>query len=87
MIQQEENILMNLNLNNRDYWNEYVTYWEKRVRDTNTGEETKDITSSDDILAKNLEVLHLTTSDVFLDFGCGTCRAYEKYLTICRGGG
>ncbi len=73
---------MNENLNNKAYWNEYVTYWENRVNDTNKGVEKRDITSSDDILVKNLAMLELSEDDAFLDYGCGTCRIYEEYKRL-----
>ena len=73
---------MSKNLNNKTYWNEYVTYWENRVNDTNKGVEKKDITSSDDILVKNLAMLELSEDDAFLDYGCGTCRLYEEYKRL-----
>lgn len=73
---------MNKNTNNKEYWNEYVTYWEKRVEETNTGKEKKDITASDDILFRNLLSLEIKNTDRFLDFGCGTCRTFEKFKSL-----
>lgn len=78
---------MNENLNNKTYWNEYVSYWENRVEETNKGVEKKDITSSDDILAKNLSMLDLKDNEMFLDYGCGTCRLYEEYKRLFPEGG
>ncbi len=73
---------MNENMNNKKYWNEYVTYWESRVADTNNGSEKKDITTSDDILRMNLEMLKVNDEDFFLDYGCGTCRTFDKYIEM-----
>ena len=75
---------MNENTNNKKYWNEYVTYWESRVANTNNGSEKKDITTSDDILKTNLDMLKVNNEDLFLDYGCGTCRTFEKYIEICE---
>lgn len=79
-------IVMNENVNNKKFWNDYVTYWETRVADTNNGREKKDITTSDDILRMNFEMLNVNAEDLFLDYGCGTCRTFEKYIEKCKEG-
>lgn len=67
------------NTNNKQYWNDYVTYWENRVDETNTRKNVNDKTNSDEILEvyyKKLEVKH---SDLLLDYGCGSGRLYPIY--------
>lgn len=67
------------NTNNKQYWNDYVTYWENRVKETNNGKEVKDKTSDDCILEKYYKKLKVEENDIFLDYGCGFGRLYSVY--------
>lgn len=67
------------NTNNKEFWNNYVTYWENRVKETNEGTEVKDRTSDDFILKTYFDKLSIMDTDSLLDFGCGSCRLYPIY--------
>ncbi|MBD5549019.1 MAG: class I SAM-dependent methyltransferase [Lachnospiraceae bacterium] len=67
------------NTNNKEYWNDYVTYWENRVKDTNEGKEVKDKTNDDSILEAYFEKLDVKKDEVLLDYGCGSGRLYTIY--------
>lgn len=67
------------NTNNKQYWNDYVTYWENRVKEANNGKEVKDKTSDDSILEKYYKKLSVKENDIFLDYGCGSGRLYPIY--------
>lgn len=68
------------NTNNKAYWENYVKYWQERVKKTNDGEQ-KDKTTSDIIQEVFFELLNVEENEKFLDYGCGTARMYEKYKT------
>jgi len=67
------------NTNNKQYWNEYVTYWENKVDETNNKKDVNDKTNSDEILELYYKKLTVEKSDVFLDYGCGSGRLYPIY--------
>ncbi|MCM1216997.1 MAG: class I SAM-dependent methyltransferase [Lachnospiraceae bacterium] len=67
------------NTNNKEYWNNYVTYWENRVKETNEAKEVKDRTNDDFILETYFQSLNVNGMDTFLDFGCGSGRLYPIY--------
>lgn len=67
------------NTNNKKYWNDYVTYWENRVNETNSRKAIKDKTNSDDILEMYYKKLKTKENDVLLDYGCGSGRLYSIY--------
>ncbi|MCM1201654.1 MAG: class I SAM-dependent methyltransferase [Bacteroides fragilis] len=67
------------NTNSKQYWNDYVTYWENRVKETNEGKEVKDRTNDDYILKTYFEKLKVKETDFLLDFGCGSGRLYPIY--------
>ncbi len=72
------------NTNNKAFWNNYVTYWENRVKETNEGKEVKDRTSDDSILESYFKQLKVENTDKFLDYGCGSGRLYliyEKHIS------
>ena len=75
------------NTNNKKYWNDYVTYWENRVKETNNGKEVKDKTSDDGILEKYYKKLDVKSEDIFLDYGCGSGRLYSIYKKELGTGG
>ena len=51
------------NTNNKAFWNNYVTYWENRVKETNEGKEVKDRTSDDSILESYFKQLKVENTD------------------------
>ncbi len=67
------------NTNNKKYGNDYVTYWENRVKETNNGKEVKDKTNDDRILEEYYKKLKVKEQDIFLDYGCGSGRLYSIY--------
>ncbi|MCI9033389.1 MAG: class I SAM-dependent methyltransferase [Lachnospiraceae bacterium] len=67
------------NTNNKAYWNNYVTYWENRVKETNEGKEKMDPTSDDVILETYYNKLKVEKGDFFLDYGCGSGRLFTIY--------
>jgi len=67
------------NTNNKAFWNNYVTYWENRVKETNEGKEVKDRTSDDSVLESYFKQLKVENTDKFLDYGCGSGRLYPIY--------
>ena len=67
------------NTNSKEYWNNYVTYWENRVRETNEGKEVKDRTNDDTILEIYYKKLDVKENDIFLDYGCGSGRLHAIY--------
>lgn len=73
------------NTNNKQYWNDYVTYWENRVKETNENKEIKDKTSSDAILEMYYKKLQVNKEDVFLDYGCGSGRLFSIYNKEFKG--
>lgn len=72
------------NTNNKEYWENYVSYWKDKVEAANNPEQAKDKTLSDLILKKYLKKLDLVNEDIFLDFGCGFCRIYPYYQEIVK---
>lgn len=77
---------MQENTNNKVYWENYVSYWENKVSDANLNEKATDKTSTDDMMASQVGRLNLKSSDVFLDYGCGSGRYYEYYGRQCKTG-
>lgn len=75
------------NTNNKEYWENYVTYWENKVQEANQEHVTGDTTLSDKVMLSYVEKLNLTDTDVFLDFGCGSCRLYPYYKALVQNGG
>lgn len=67
------------NTNNKQYWNNYVNYWKKRVREANDSKDVKDKTNDDTILELYYKKLEVNDSDKFLDYGCGFGRLYHIY--------
>lgn len=75
------------NTNNKEYWENYVTYWEEKVQEANQQKITGDTTLSDEVMISYVERLSLKEADVFLDFGCGSCRLYPYYKKLVQGSG
>lgn len=67
------------NTNNKQYWNDYVSYWENKVEEANTEKKTPNITSDDIILETYFNKIKLDGTDVILDYGCGSGRLYPIY--------
>lgn len=70
------------NTNNKEFWNEYVTYWEDKVKDANINKEAKDKTNDDTILETYFKKLNVQENDTFLDYGCGFGRLYPLYKKV-----
>ena len=67
------------NTNSKQYWNDYVAYWEDRVKEANDGKEIRDKTSDDAILEQYFKKLQVKPGEQFLDYGCGSGRLYPIY--------
>lgn len=67
------------NTNNKDFWNNYVTYWENKVEQANGEKNAVDKTSDDKNLETYFKKLRVEETDQFLDFGCGSGRLYPIY--------
>lgn len=67
------------NTNSKEYWNEYVAYWEHRVEEANNKKEVKDKTSDDTLLEIYYKKMNVRKNDIFLDYGCGSGRLYKSY--------
>ena len=70
------------NTNNKEFWNNYVTYWENKVEQANEEKNAADRTSDDKNLETYFRKLDVTKKDKFLDFGCGSCRLFPIYLNV-----
>lgn len=70
------------NTNNKEFWNNYVTYWENKVKQANEEKNAADRTSDDKNLETYFRKLDVTKKDKFLDFGCGSCRLFPIYLNV-----
>ena len=61
----------------RQYWEDYVTYWLAKVKESNEhNPNTKDTTVDDQILYTYVSKLDIEKDDRLLDYGCGFCRLY-----------
>lgn len=73
------------NTNSKQYWNDYVAYWEDRVKEANDGKEIRDKTSDDAILEQYFKKLQVKPGERFLDYGCGSGRLYPIYKRAMGG--
>lgn len=65
------------NEDTRQYWEDYVTYWLEKVKESNeNSKEKKDTTVDDELLYTNVARLDFQQGDQVLDYGCGFCRLY-----------
>lgn len=64
------------NTNNKDYWNNYVDYWEKKVAEANDKNVVGDKTNDNVILREYFKKVNAFPNDRVLDFGCGMARLY-----------
>lgn len=67
------------NTNNKQYWNDYVTYWEDKVKQANDDKHAEDKTNDDTLLEIYYRKLDVKKNDIFLDYGCGSGRLYAIY--------
>ena len=67
------------NTNNKDFWNDYVTYWENKVGEANQSAQAKDRTGDDSLLENYFLKLGVLPEERFLDYGCGFGRCYPIY--------
>ncbi len=65
--------------NDKQFWNNYVTYWETKVQQANEEENPKDKTNDDGILETYFKKLRVNSKDQVLDYGCGSGRLYPIY--------
>jgi len=76
-LSQEKNVMDNTN--NKEYWNNYVSYWENKVKEANVNRNAKDKTNDDVILETYFRKLNVKSTDIMLDYGCGSGRLYSIY--------
>lgn len=67
------------NTNSKQYWNDYVEYWENKVTEANSKSESGDKTISDLGLINYVGMLQIQAEDKLLDFGCGEARLYPYF--------
>lgn len=67
------------NTNNKDFWNNYVLYWENKVGQANSNGNIIDKTSDDKNLETYFSKLKVGEQEKFLDFGCGSGRLFPIY--------
>lgn len=61
----------------KQYWEDYVSYWLEKVKESNEhNPNTKDTTVDDQILYKYVSKLEFESGNKILDYGCGFCRLY-----------
>ena len=61
----------------KQYWEEYVSYWLEKVKESNEhNPNTKDTTVDDQILYTYVSKLDFKAGEKVLDYGCGFCRLY-----------
>ena len=67
------------NTNNKEFWNNYVSYWERKVDEANHDNNAADKTVDDKLLLKFYDRLEVTCDEKILDYGCGSGRLYALY--------
>ena len=67
------------NTNSKEFWNNYVEYWENKVIEANSKSESCDKTMSDLLFVNYVELLQIQKGEKLLDFGCGTARLYPYF--------
>ncbi len=61
----------------REYWEDYVEYWNNKVAQANDiYNKEKDKTVNDEIIYQAFDLLEVEQDEKILDFGCGFCRLY-----------
>lgn len=72
-------------VNIKEYWENYVDYWENKILEANSNKESHNKTVGDNLIIKYMEKLQLKKEDKLLDFGCGSCRLYPYYRELTGG--
>lgn len=67
------------NTNNKDFWNNYVSYWENKVAEANKDGSALDKTVDDILLEDFFDRLKVEPEEKLLDYGCGFGRLYPIY--------
>ncbi len=67
------------NTNSKEYWNDYVKYWENKVTEANSKSESGDKTIDDLSFVNYVAMLKIRKGDILLDFGCGAARLYPYF--------
>lgn len=70
------------NTNNKEFWNNYVTYWENKVDQANNEKNAIDKTSDDKMFETYFRKLNVKKEDKVLDYGCGSGRLYPIYKNV-----
>jgi ubiquinone/menaquinone biosynthesis C-methylase UbiE len=73
------------NTNNKKFWDDYVTYWENKVKEANEDPEARDKTPDDLLLEEYYRKLGVKPNEKFLDYGCGSCRLFPIYKNNTEG--
>lgn len=70
-------VLNIVNDKEKQYWEDYVSYWLDKVKESNEhNHNKKDTTVDDQMLFKYVSNLGIEEEDRILDYGCGFCRLY-----------
>lgn len=67
------------NTNNKEFWNNYVSYWENKVAEANENGNSFDKTVDDILLEDFFNRLKVEPEEKLLDYGCGFGRLYPVY--------
>lgn len=67
------------NTNSKEYWNDYVKYWENKVAEANSKLKFSDKTIDDLSFVNYVAMLKIQDREKILDFGCGTGRLYPYF--------
>lgn len=59
------------NTNNKEYWNDYVKYWENKVIEANSESKSVDKTTSDTGFVDYVTMLQIRAGDKLLDLDAG----------------
>ncbi len=81
-------VVMTDNTNNKEFWNEYVKYFENKIEEANNDTDAKDKTASDKVYSEYYKKLAVGSEEKLLDFGCGFGRLYpiyKEYTGMCNG--
>ena len=68
------------NTNNKEFWDNYVEYFENKIEEANSDADASDKTMNDITYEEYFKKLSVVKDDNFLDFGCGFGRLYPIYL-------
>lgn len=65
------------NTNNKDFWDDYVTYFAYKTEEANTDKKADNKISGDKFLKELYSALDVKPKERFLDFGCGIGNLYR----------